>query len=120
MSERLWVRVTTTDNLPVREGRAVSIAGREIALFNLGDRVLATVNRCPHQSGPLCDGLVTGTSVVCPLHAWKVNLTSGLVERPGAPARRCVETFPVRVHDGVVIVGLSPVAESDTAEGAVA
>ena len=91
-----------------------------IALFNLGDRVLATVNQCPHQSGPLCDGIVTGTSVVCPLHAWKVNLTSGLVERPGAPARRCVETFPVRVHDGVVIVGLSPVAESDTAEGAVA
>jgi nitrite reductase (NADH) small subunit len=120
MTEHLWVRVATAESLPVREGRAVRIAGREIALFNLGDRVLAMVNRCPHQSGPLCDGILTGTSVVCPLHAWRVNLISGRVERPGAPALSCVETFPVRVLDGVVSVGLSPMSGSDGHEGTVA
>jgi nitrite reductase (NADH) small subunit len=84
----------------------VLIAGREIALFNLGDRFLATVNRCPHQGGPLCDGIVTATSVVCPLHAWKVNLETGAVERPAAGREHCVETFPTRVEDGIILIGL--------------
>ena len=43
------------------------LASREIAIFNLGDRLLATDNSCPHQGGPLCDGIVTGSrsSVRC-------------------------------------------------------
>ena len=109
MSDRRWIRVTTCDNIPRREGRAVEVGGREMAIFNLGDRFLATANRCPHRGGPLCDGIVTGQAVVCPLHAWKVNLESGTVERPSAAAGACVETYPVRVdHDGIIEVGLPP------------
>src|SRR3954469_9201326 len=110
--EFVWVRVTTTDNIPPREGRPVRIGGHEIALFNLGDRVLATDNRCPHQGGPLCDGIVTGSAVVCPLHAWKIDLESGCVLRPTAQADAGVETYPTRIVDGVVLVGL-PSVEPD-------
>ena len=114
MSTVHWVRVTPVENVPRREGRAVLIAGREIALFNLGpstapgagDRFLATDNQCPHQGGPLCDGIVTGSSVVCPLHAWKVNLASGQVERPTHGKDHCVTTYPARVEDGIVLIGL--------------
>ena len=105
-ADYVWVRVTTTDNIPPREGRPVTIGSREIAIFNLGDKFLATDNQCPHQGGPLCDGIVTGTAVVCPLHAWKIDLTSGHVVRPGAQTDACVETYPTRVIDGVVLVGL--------------
>jgi nitrite reductase (NADH) small subunit len=114
MSTVHWVRVTPVENVPPREGRAVLIGDREIALFNLGpstalgagDHFLATDNQCPHQGGPLCDGIVTGSSVVCPLHAWKVNLASGQVERPTHGTDHCVSTYPVRVEDGVVLIGL--------------
>jgi len=125
-----WVRVTPIENIPPREGRAVLIGDREIALFNLGpstglgagpstalgasDRFLATDNRCPHQGGPLCDGIVTGSSVVCPLHAWKVNLANGQVERPTHGKDHCVTTYPARVEDGVVLIGL-PVARAGAA-----
>lgn len=101
-----WIRVTTLENIPVREGRAVQIGDREIAIFNLGDRVLATGNRCPHKNGPLCDGIVTGTSIVCPLHTWKVSLVDGAVERPASAKDRCIETYPVRVDEGVVVVAV--------------
>jgi len=114
MTDYRWLRVTTADAIPLREGRAVRIGDREIALFNLGDRFLATANQCPHQGGPLCDGIVTGDSVVCPLHAWKVNLTSGEVERPASATDHCVETFPTRIEDGVVIVGI-PVSKAEAA-----
>jgi len=106
MTEHHWVRITSTGNIPLREGRAVQVAGREIAIFNLGDRFLATDNQCPHKGGPLCDGIVTGSSVVCPLHAWKVDLANGCVERPAAGKDHCVRTYPTRVEDDVVLIGL--------------
>ena len=57
---RQWVRITACENIPPREGRAAMAGDREIALFNLGDRFLAVDNRCPHQGGPLADGIVAG------------------------------------------------------------
>ena len=115
MTERRWVRVTACENIPPREGRAVTVAGRDIALFNLGGRILATANRCPHKGGPLSDGIVTGHSVVCPLHGWKVGLECGTVQRPGG-VEACVETYPVRVEDGVVAIGLPGAAAGSTAQ----
>ena len=105
MSEYSWVRITADDTIPPREGRAVTVAGREIAIFNLGDRFLAVDNRCPHRGGPLSDGIVTGTSVVCPLHGWKTSLCTGEIERP-AGTTACVATYPTRVEDHVVMIGL--------------
>jgi len=106
MTDHHWIRITSCDDVPLREGRAVQVAGRDIAIFNLGDRFVATDNRCPHKGGPLCDGIVTGSSVVCPLHAWKISLVDGRVERPGGFGDLAVETYPVRVDRGVLVVGL--------------
>jgi nitrite reductase (NADH) small subunit len=122
MTGEHWVRVAPCDQIPPRQGRSVSIEGRELAIFNLGpspepgaglstelgtgDRFLATDNRCPHKGGPLCDGIVTGVSAVCPLHAWKINLTDGRVERPQGAGAHCVATYPVRVDEGVIVVGI--------------
>lgn len=101
MTDCRWTRIALAADLPPREGRVVQLGPREIAVFNLGDRFFAADNRCPHKGGPLCDGIVTGHAVVCPLHAWKVNLETGEVERPAA-ANTCVQTYPTRVQDGVL------------------
>ncbi len=121
-----WTRVTACDNIPPREGRAVSLGGREIAIFNLGPstgpgtgpsteleaghRFLAVDNQCPHKAGPLADGIITGTSVVCPLHTWKISLLDGRVERPSGSGDAGVTAYPTRVEDGVVVVALPEVA----------
>ena len=122
MTDCRWVRIAFAVDLPPREGRVVQLGSREIAVFNLGDRFFATDNRCPHKGGPLCDGIVTGHAVVCPLHAWKVNLETGQVERPAA-ANHCVQTYPARVQDGVLQVDVSGFrlqAERSMPEGAIA
>jgi nitrite reductase (NADH) small subunit len=105
MNELYWIWLTEVANVPPREGRAVEVAGRQLAVFNLGDRVLVIDNACPHKGGPLADGIVAGASVVCPLHAWKVNLEAGTVERP-AGIGSCVQAYPARIDRGVVVVGL--------------
>lgn len=100
-----WVCVTPQSNIPLREGRAIQLGGHEIAIFNLGDRVLAVANRCPHRGGPLSDGLLADGVVVCPLHAWKIALASGNVERP-AGREACVATYAARLENGLIYVAL--------------
>jgi len=106
MSEtKAWVRITAVENIPLREGRSVEVGGQDLAIFNLGNRFLAVENRCPHRGGPLADGIVSGSTVVCPLHAWKIDLMAGSVtNRP--ENLQCVRTFQTRVEDGVVLVEL--------------
>lgn len=99
-----WIRVTEAKNIPLREGRAVRIGDDEIAIFNLGGRFLACDNACPHRGGPLADGIVSGDTVVCPLHAYKVCLDSGNVVKPEVCVK--VDTYDVREENGIVLIAL--------------
>jgi nitrite reductase (NADH) small subunit len=56
----------------------------------------------PHCGGPLADGLVGGTTLVCPLHGWKFDLSTGV-----ALMGECgLKTYPVRVdEDGGILIG---------------
>jgi len=105
MNARQWIRVAACDDIPPREGRAARVGGRELAIFNLGERFLAVDGRCPHRDGPLSDGIVAGTAVVCPLHAWKMCLETGIVQRP-ANTSSCIRTYVTRIEAGIVWVEL--------------
>ena len=75
-----------------------------IALFRTDtDRVFALLDRCPHRGGPLSRGFVSGERVTCPLHGMRIELESG---RAVAPDKGCVESFAVRVEEGVVYLDL--------------
>jgi len=108
-----WLRVARCTDIPLREGRAAKVGNREIAIFNLGDRFLAIDNRCPHKGGPLADGIVSGTTVVCPLHAWKLSLETGNGVN-GPSASSCVETFRTAIQDGIVYLELIQNSDSGT------
>ena len=102
-----WVRVAYCEDLPLREGRVVLIGDREIAVFNLGEKFLAVENRCPHRQGPLADGMLAGETVICPLHAWKISLEDGRVERP-AETLACVARFRTKVEAGTLLLEVEP------------
>ena len=109
-----WIPITAVENIPLREGRAVKVGAEEIAIFNLGDRFLAIANRCPHKGGPLADGIVSGDSVICPLHSWKVCLSTGEVKRP-AEAAACARSYPVVVANSIVMIQLATEQEQKEA-----
>ena len=113
--ESRWIRVTQCENIPLREGRAVMVDDKELAVFNLGDRFLAVENRCPHRGGPLSDGIVSGRQVVCPLHAWRVCLDDGAVVKP-ADQKACVSSYRTRVEAGVVCVQFPPQQRPEMAD----
>lgn len=82
--------------IPPGEGRNVEAFGQRIAVFRTRTGELFAVQaECPHRGGPLADGLVGGTTLICPLHSWKFDLSTGQ-----ALSGECgIRTFPVRVDD---------------------
>jgi nitrite reductase/ring-hydroxylating ferredoxin subunit len=59
--ERVEHRVGGIDEFPAGTHKVVKVGRlREIGVFNIGGTLYALPNLCPHQTGPLCRGRVTG------------------------------------------------------------
>lgn len=112
VEERLY-DVGTLDNIPPGEGRTVLVGHVPLALFRTrsGD-LYATQARCPHKGGPLVDGIVGATTLVCPLHEFKFDLCSG---RSIGDECKAIKTYPVRVTGtGRILVALTPLGANPT------
>lgn len=110
--------VATTDEIDPGERKVVTVEGREIVVFNLGGDYVGVLNRCPHQGGKLCDGVVTGhiTSsepgqidyqrpgeiIRCPWHGWFFDLRTG--QSWGEPERIKTRHYDVAVAGGDTLV----------------
>ena len=104
MSEGTWIDLGPVEEIPVRGARVVRTEECDIAIFRTGDdHLFALDNRCPHLGGPLSEGIVYGHRVACPLHDWRIELTSG---EAVAPDEGCTHTYPVAVSEGRVYLQL--------------
>jgi nitrite reductase (NADH) small subunit len=100
-----WLQVGALDQIPQLGARVFRVANVSIAVFRTSDdRVFALLDRCPHRGGPLSQGIVHGNCVTCPLHDWVIDLSSGEATGPDEGA---TESFPVRIEDGSVLLGVS-------------
>lgn len=89
--------VGTIDDIPLGEGRAYVVDGEQVAVFRLRDGSLRALGAiCPHKGGPLADGLIDGRVVVCPLHGFTYDLSTG-AEVAGGGAPVC--SYEVTAHD---------------------
>jgi nitrite reductase (NADH) small subunit len=95
-----WQPVCELDEIPALGARVVAHPDGAIAVFRTdGDRVFALRNACPHEGGPLSEGIVHGNTVTCPLHNWNVDLDSGCA---CAPDQGSARRYATRVDAGVV------------------
>jgi nitrite reductase (NADH) small subunit len=90
-------------DVPAGEGRAVTIDGRRLAIFNAESGWFALDATCPHRGGPLADGIVAERSVICPLHERRFDLATG----EGLGVADCVAAHEVQVREDHVYVGLA-------------
>ncbi len=92
-------------DLPVDGGRSVLLDGRLLAVFRIGDEVVALDGACLHRGGPVAEGIVRDGVVTCPWHFWRYEVVSGeLLGDRGQALRR----YPTTVRDGIVHVDLPP------------
>ena len=98
--------------------RIVTVGGRSIGVFRIGDRFYAIRNRCPHQGAPLCLGRVLGDAIAkvpgdvevsrsvlllaCPWHGWEYDLETGQSFMGASEPR--VRSYGVQVEPGSALV----------------
>jgi naphthalene 1,2-dioxygenase ferredoxin component len=102
MSTPAWVDALSADDLPNDDVKGVVIAGRDIAIYTVGDEVYATDNLCTHGNARLCDGFLDGHEIECPLHQGKFDVRTG---QPACePVTEALRRYPVRVEGGRVFL----------------
>lgn len=97
-----WLDIGALHDIPAQGARVVKTITGCVAVFRTADdQVFAMNDRCPHKGGPLSEGIVHGTSVTCPLHAWVFSLQTGAAHGADDGA---VATYPVRVEAGRIML----------------
>lgn len=97
-----FIDIAALADIPRQGARVVKTPLGCVAVFRTAtDQVFALEDRCPHKGGPLSEGIVHGTSVTCPLHAWVFDLSTGTAQ--GADAGQ-VRTYAVRCVEGRVLL----------------
>jgi 3-phenylpropionate/trans-cinnamate dioxygenase ferredoxin subunit len=94
--------ICSIDDLPPGAMRLVEWEDLEIGIFNCGGELVAMEDRCSHDGGNLLEGELDQEkcAVECPRHGSWFDLRTG---KPlNLPAYVPVETFPVRIEDGVI------------------
>ena len=55
----------------------VKVGGRELVVANIEGEFHAMEGHCPHAGAPLGSGRLKGTAVVCSLHFWSIDFSTG-------------------------------------------
>lgn len=115
MAKHIVARVA---DVPTDTRKLVTVAGRPVAIFNVKGEYFAIFNRCPHQGGSLCHGVLTGHAsaskvgeptmtrrgeiITCGNHGWEFDLRTG--QSWFDPVKTKLRTFPSEVASGSEIV----------------
>jgi len=90
-----FVVVAKTKDVQDGSPYCAEVNGFKIALFKIDGKYFAIDNRCSHEGGPLCHGMLDGKVVDCPWHGSEFDVTTGAALKP--PAHLPQRTFPVRL-----------------------
>ena len=97
-----WITVVREEGLAPGERRVVGMDDTQIVVFNLDGQYYAIENVCTHDGGQLAGGTVEGDHIICPRHGARFCLRTGAAL--SAPAYEPINTFPVRIENGMVQV----------------
>ncbi|MEO0564784.1 MAG: thiamine pyrophosphate-binding protein, partial [Chloroflexota bacterium] len=112
MANMKWHRVADTDALEDGHVTTVQAGNQPICLTRYKGGYHALNNHCPHQGGPLGEGMIDERGyVICPWHGYEYDAVDG---SPPPASDDHVETFPVEEREDGVYVGVEEPAEPDT------
>jgi 3-phenylpropionate/trans-cinnamate dioxygenase ferredoxin subunit len=99
-----FVEIAPADQIPVGERLFVELGGKSIVLFNLAGKLFAIGDICSHDNGPVGDGEIEETEIICPRPGGRFDIRTG--KATSLPAIMDIPAYPVRVVNGMVEVGI--------------
>lgn len=103
-TEAKFYRIAKVSDVPDGERLFFEIEGQPIVLFVKGNEYYATGDVCSHDQGPVGDGELEGYEIICPRHGARFDIRTGKVLQ--FPAVTDIPSYPVRVQDGYIEVGI--------------
>ena len=103
MSEN-WTDAAAVGDVPEGDVIGVSVAGRDIALYEVEGAIYATDNVCTHGQARMSDGFLEGTEIECPLHQGKFDVCTG--KALCAPLTENIRTYAVKIENMRVMLRL--------------
>lgn len=104
MAELKYYPVIGLEDFPTGERLFVEVDGNAIVIFNIGGHFFAIADVCTHDNGELGDGELEGYEVICPRHGARFDVRNG--KALCAPAFTDTRSYPVRVSEGKLEIGL--------------
>jgi 3-phenylpropionate/trans-cinnamate dioxygenase ferredoxin subunit len=99
-----YLEIIPADQLPEGERVFVEVEGKSIVLFNLAGKLFAIGDICSHDNGPVGDGEIEDSEIICPRHGARFDILSG--KATSLPAVVDIPAYPVRVVKGMIEVGM--------------
>ena len=99
-----FFEIAPASELPPGERLFVDLEGQMIVIFNIGGGYFAIADVCSHDDGPVAEGEVVGMEIECPRHGAHFDLQTG--KALTLPAVVDIPSYPVRVVDGEIQIGL--------------
>lgn len=116
MTTTIYHRTVGATELAEREARTIELDGKKIAVVRVQDSHYAVDALCTHMGVPLDQGDLDGHELICPWHAARFCVRTG--SKTSGPGWCDLTTYPVRVRDGFVEIGVETEAPlSDPAPG---
>jgi 3-phenylpropionate/trans-cinnamate dioxygenase ferredoxin component len=98
-----WIAACATGDIDREDVIPFDHDGNAYAIYRSpDDAYYVTDGHCSHEQTLLCDGLVMGDVIECPMHNGRFDYTSG--KALGAPVLVDLRTYPTRVIDGTVYI----------------
>ncbi len=91
-----FVKVGHLNDFPDGSMKKVQAGGEDMLIANVGGSLYAITSTCTHRGGPLHEGQIDGTVVICPWHGGQFDLKTGKVVSP--PPMRDETSFEVKVQ----------------------
>lgn len=98
-----FVEVARLDDLPPGRGSTFTVAGKNLALFNIDGTIHAMDDGCLHAAASLGAGKLDGKVVTCRAHGWRYDVTTGCTMHVPDYG---VKTYPVQVAGGKILVAV--------------
>lgn len=99
-----WKDVAAEGEIQPGDHRTLDVGRLSIAVFNLEGSYYAIEDLCTHEEEVLTNGEVEGDEIVCCRHGARFCIKTGEALTP--PAIEPVRTFPVRIRNGRIEVGI--------------
>lgn len=101
MSEA-FVKIGSLNDFPAGSMKKARVHDEGVLVTNISGKIYAIGDTCTHRGCSLSEGTLEDTTVICPCHEGRFDITTGKVI--GSPPKRDEPSYEVQLQDSDVLV----------------